>query len=52
MAIMGENAMLSIMKLTDEALGVVVAKDGQGIIIIDDFSQLNEKSVEGLFWVL
>ena len=44
--------MLSIMKLTDETVGVVVANDGQGIIIIDDFSQLNEKSVEGLFWVL
>ena len=52
MAIMGANAMLSIMKLTDEAIGVVVAKDGQGIIIIDDFAQLNEKSVEGLCRVL
>ena len=47
-----EKAMLSRMNLTDEAVGVVVANDGQGIIKIDDFAQLNEKSVEGLFRVL
>ena len=46
------KAMLSIMKLTDESVGVVVANNGQGIITIDDFAQLNEKSVKGLFWVL
>ena len=33
--------MLSIMKLTDEFVGVVVAKNGQGLITIDYFSQLN-----------
>ena len=44
--------MLSRMRLTDEAFGVVVANDGQGIIKIDDFAQLNEKSVEGLYRVL
>ena len=44
--------MLSIMKLTDEAVGVVDAKYGQGVITIGDFAQLNEKSVEGLCRVL
>ena len=44
--------MLSIMKLIDEAYGVVAANNGQGLIPIDDFSQSNEKSVEGLFQVL
>ena len=47
-----EKAMLSRMNLTDEAVGVVVANDGQGIITIDDLAQLNEKSVEGLYRVL
>ena len=42
------KAMLSRMKLTDEAVAVVVAKNCQGIITIDDFAQLNKKSVEGL----
>ena len=46
------KAMLSQMKLTDEVVGVVVANYGQGLITIGDFSQLNEKYVEGLFWVL
>ena len=46
------KAMLSIMKLTDKAVGVVVSNNGQGRITIDDFAQLNEKSVEGLFRVL
>ena len=44
--------MLSRMKLTEEAVGVVVDKNGQGIVTNDDFTQLNEKSVEGIFWVL
>ena len=44
--------MLSITKLIDEADGVVAANNGQGLITIDDFAQLNEKSVEGLCWVL
>ena len=42
------KAMLSIMNLTDENVGVVLANDGQGLVTIDDFSQLNKKSVEGL----
>ena len=46
------KAMLSIMKLADEAVGIVVANDGQGPITIDDFDQLNEKSVEGLCCLL
>ena len=44
--------MLYRMKITDEFIGVVVANDGQGIISVDDFAQLNEKSVEGICWVL
>ena len=44
--------MLSRMNMADEAVGVVVANNGQGLMKIDDFAQLNEKSVEGLFWVL
>ena len=48
MATRGAKATLSRMNLTDEAVGVVVANDGQGLITIDDFAQLNEKSVEGL----
>ena len=40
------------MNLIDKAVGVVVTNNGQGIITIDDFAQLNEKSVEGIFWVL
>ena len=44
--------MLSRMNLTNEAVAVVVSNDGQGIIAIDDFSQLNEKSVEHLCRVL
>ena len=44
--------MLSRMNMADEAVGVVVANNGQGLIKIDDFAQLNEKSVEGIFWVL
>ena len=40
------------MKLTDEAVGVVVDNYGQGLITIDDFSQMNDKSVEGLCRVL
>ena len=44
--------MLYRMKITEEFIGVVVANDGQGIISVDDFAQLNEKSVEGICWVL
>ena len=40
------------MDLTDETVDVVVANDGQEIIMVDDLSQLNEKSVEGLYRVL
>ena len=46
MATRGAKAMLSIMKLTDEAVGVVDAKYGQGVITIGDFAQLNEKSMD------
>ena len=38
------KAILSQMKLTDEAVGIVVGNDGQGLNTIDDFSHLNEKS--------
>ena len=31
------NAMLSRMKLKDEAIGVIVDNDGQGLIMIDNF---------------
>ena len=44
--------MLSRTHVTDEAVGVVGANDGQGLITIDDFAQLNEKSVEGLCRVI
>ena len=44
--------MLSRMNLTDEAVEVVVASNGQGLIAIDYFAQLNYKSVEGICWVL
>ena len=44
--------MLARTNLTDEAVGAVVANDGQGIIMIDYFSQLNGKYVEGLCRVL
>ena len=40
--------MSSRMKLTYEAVGVVVANNFQGIITIDDFSKLNDQSVEGI----
>ena len=41
------KVILSQMKLIDEAAGVAVANNGQGLITIDDFSQLREKNVEG-----
>ena len=44
--------MLSRMKLEDETVDVVVANDGQGLVTIDEFAQLNEKYVEGLFQVI
>ena len=37
--------MLSRMRMTDEDVGVIVANDGQGLIIVDDFTQLNHKYV-------
>ena len=40
------------MRLPDEAVAVVAANDGQGLITIDDFAQLNDKSVESICWVL
>ena len=46
------KVMFSRMKLTNEAVGVVVANDGQGLITIDYFAPLNDKSVEGLYRVL
>ena len=42
------NTMISRLKPTGQADGVVVANDGQGLITIDDSSQLNDKYVEGL----
>ena len=45
MAIRSTKAMLYWMKLTDKAVGFVVDNDVQGIIMIDDFTQLNKKSV-------
>ena len=36
--------MLSIMNLIDEDVAVVVSNNDEGIITIDDFAQLNEKS--------
>ena len=44
--------MLSQIKLIDEDGGVVVPKYDQGLIMIDYFAQLNEKSVEGICRVL
>ena len=44
--------MLPIMKLKDEAACVVVSKNSQGIITIDDLSRLSDKSVEGIIRVL
>ena len=44
--------MLARMNLKDKDVGATVSNDGQGLITIADFSQLNEKSVEGIFWVL
>ena len=46
------KGVLSRSKLMDEAIGVVVANYGKGIITINYFDQLNEKYVEGLCWVL
>ena len=44
--------MLSKMKLKDKAVSIVVSNNGLGIITINDFSHLNEKSMEGLCQVL
>ena len=46
------KVMISRMKLIDEVVGVVFANDGWGLITIDDFAQLNNKSVEGLCRIL
>ena len=46
------KTMLSRMKLTDESVWVIIAKKSQGLIMIDDLAQLNEKSVENLYRVL
>ena len=48
----GAKAVLSRMNLKYEAVGVVVANNCQGIIKIDDFAQLNEKSVESIYQVI
>ena len=40
------------MRSKRQYVAVVVTNDGQGLVTIDDVSQLNEKSVEGLFRVL
>ena len=48
MATISVKAVLSIMKVIYKSVGVVVANGGQGLITIDYFTQLNEKSVEGL----
>ena len=52
MATRGAKSVLSRMDLKDEAVAVVVANNYQGLFTIDYFPQLNEKSVEGFFWVL
>ena len=52
MATIGAKVMMSRMNLTEGAVAVFIANNGQGLITIDDFSQLNEKSVEGLCRVL
>ena len=52
MATRSTKEILYWMKLTDKYVGVVVANDGQGLIKIGDFSQLNNKSVKGLCQVL
>ena len=46
------KGVLSRSKLMDEAIGVVVANYGKGIITMNYFDQLNEKYVEGLFRVI
>ena len=52
MATIGAKVMMSRMNLIEGAVAVFIANNGQGLITIDDFSQLNEKSVEGLCRVL
>ena len=52
MATRSAKAVLSIMNITDEAVGVFVANNGQRIITIDYLSHLNYKSVEGICRVL
>ena len=39
------NTMLVLINLIDETASVVIANDGHGLILIGDFSQLNEKYV-------
>ena len=52
MATRNKKAVLAQMKLTDEAVGVIISNYGQGLITIFYFSQLNDKSLEGIcrFW--
>ena len=45
------KAMLYQMKPAYEYVGVVIDNDVQGLIKIDDFTQSNEKSMEGLLQV-
>ena len=52
MATRNANTVLAWIKLTDEAVGAIVSNDGQGLIMIDGFSQFHEKSAEGLCQVL
>ena len=52
MANRNEKTMLSWKNLTYESVGVIVANDGQGLIIIDDFDQFIEKYVEGICRVM
>ena len=46
------KTMLDQINLTDESVGVIFANDGQRLIKIDYFDQLNGKSVKSLCQVL
>ena len=52
MATSGARAIFSRMKLTDKAVAVIVASYIQGLIKMDDFAQLNDKSAESICRVL
>ena len=49
MATRNEKSILDRMKLIDEYVGAIVSNDVQGIIMIDNFSQLNNESVENIY---